>query len=317
MSVEAKSVIGNVVENVKDVKIKKKSGIEKKENLAGLLFVSPMLLGVGILTLLPIIATFILSFADWNFIMGITQIKWVGLDNFKALFENEGFLKSVANNLLFLLTVPLTMIFSLLIAIVIDKHVYMKSYFKVAFFMPYISSIVAIAVVWQVLFNPTDGPINQFLFSIGIENPPTWIADPNFALISVMLIQIWAAIGFNMILFLAGLQSISKELYEAADMDGATAWDKFKNIMLPALSPTTFFLLITGIIGTFKVFDLIAVLTKGGPINSTTMLVWHLYESAFVNLKIGYASAIAVILFIFVLIITLLQWVGQKKWVNY
>lgn len=317
MSVEAKSVIGNVVENAKPVKIKKKSGIEKKENLAGLLFVSPMLIGVGILTLLPIIATFILSFADWNFIMGIAQIKWVGFDNFKALFENEGFLKSVANNLLFLLTVPLTMIFSLLIAIVIDKHVYMKSYFKVAFFMPYISSIVAIAVVWQVLFNPTDGPINQFLFSIGIENPPTWIADPSFALISVMLIQIWAAIGFNMILFLAGLQSIPKELYEAADMDGATAWDKFKSIMLPALSPTTFFLLITGIIGTFKVFDLIAVLTKGGPINSTTMLVWHLYESAFVDLKIGYASAIAVVLFAFVLIITLLQWVGQKKWVNY
>ncbi|MFJ7976711.1 carbohydrate ABC transporter permease [Peribacillus sp. NPDC096379] len=317
MSVEAKSVIGNVVENAKSVKIKKKSGIEKKENLTGLLFVSPMLIGVGILTLLPIIATFILSFADWNFIMGIAQIKWVGFDNFKALFENEGFLKSVSNNLLFLLTVPLTMIFSLFIAIVIDKHVYMKSYFKVAFFMPYISSIVAIAVVWQVLFNPTDGPINQFLFSIGIENPPTWIADPSFALISVMLIQIWAAIGFNMILFLAGLQSIPKELYEAADMDGATAWDKFKNIMLPALSPTTFFLLITGIIGTFKVFDLIAVLTKGGPINSTTMLVWHLYESAFVDLKIGYASAIAVVLFVFVLIITLLQWVGQKKWVNY
>nr|WP_028390905.1 MULTISPECIES: sugar ABC transporter permease [Bacillaceae] len=307
----------NVVKNIKSIKINKKSKIEKNENLAGLLFVSPMLIGVGILTLLPIIATFILSFADWNFIMGITQINWVGLDNFKALFENEGFLKSVVNNLLFLLTVPITMIFSLLIAIVIDKHVYMKSYFKVAFFMPYISSIVAIAVVWQVLFNPTNGPINQFLFSIGIENPPTWIADPNFALISVMVIQIWASIGFNMILFLAGLQSIPKELYEAADMDGATAWDKFKNIMLPALSPTTFFLLITGIIGTFKVFDLIAVLTKGGPINSTTMLVWHLYESAFVDLKIGYASAIAVVLFIFVLIITLLQWVGQKKWVNY
>ncbi|MFJ5624652.1 carbohydrate ABC transporter permease [Peribacillus loiseleuriae] len=319
MSVEANRMIeeNNVVVKEKHVKIKKKSRIEKKENLTGLLFVSPMLIGVGVLTLLPIIATFLLSFADWNFIMGITQIKWVGLDNFKTLFENEGFLKSVANNLLFLLTVPFTMIFSLLIAIVIDKHVYMKSFFKVAFFMPYISSIVAIAVVWQVLFNPTDGPINQFLFSIGIENPPTWIADPNFALISLMVIQIWASIGFNMILFLAGLQSIPKELYEAADMDGATAWDKFKNIMLPALSPTTFFLLITGIIGTFKVFDLIAVLTKGGPINSTTMLVWHLYESAFVDLKIGYASAIAVVLFIFVLIITLLQWVGQKKWVNY
>ncbi|MBO0961608.1 sugar ABC transporter permease [Neobacillus sp. MM2021_6] len=315
MNIEAKTVFEKVDVEVK-VK-KKKSAIQKRESLTGILFVSPMLIGVSVLTLLPILATFLLSFADWNFIVGFNSIKFVGLDNFKALFENEVFLKSVLNNLLFLLTVPLSMLFSLIIAIVIDKHVYAKSYFKVAFFMPYISSIVAIAVVWQVLFNPTEGPINQLLFSLGIDNPPTWIADPDFALISVMVIQIWASIGFSMIIYLAGLQSIPKELYEAADMDGARAWDKFKHIMLPVLSPTTFFLLITGIIGTFKVFDLIAVLTKGGPINSTTMLVWHLYESAFVNLKIGYASAIAVVLFFFVLIITLVQWVGQKKWVNY
>ncbi|ULT57619.1 sugar ABC transporter permease [Neobacillus drentensis] len=316
MSVEAKTVLENVEHPVK-AKKKGKSAIQMRESWTGVLFVSPMLIGVSILTLLPILATFMLSFADWNFIVGFKSIKWVGLDNFKALFENDVFLKSVMNNLLFLLTVPLTMMFALIIAIVIDKHVYAKSYFKVAFFMPYISSIVAIAVVWQVLFNPTEGPINQVLLSLGIKNPPTWIADPDFALFSVMIIQIWASIGFSMIIYLAGLQSIPKELYEAADMDGARAWDKFKHIMLPALSPTTFFLLITGIIGTFKVFDLIAVLTKGGPINSTTMLVWHLYESAFVNLKIGYASAIAVVLFVFVLIITLVQWVGQKKWVNY
>ncbi|WP_066253240.1 carbohydrate ABC transporter permease [Neobacillus drentensis] len=315
LSVEAKSIVENV-EFVKRKK-RKKSVIEKKENWVGFLFVSPMFIGVSVLTLLPIIATFFLAFADWNFIMGIQSVKWVGLDNFKALFANEVFIKSVLNNLLFLLTVPICMAISLLISIVIDKHVYMKSYFKVAFFMPYISSIVAIAVVWQVLFNPTEGPINQFLFSLGIENPPKWIADPNFALISLMVIQIWASTGFNMLIYLAGLQSIPKELYEAADMDGATRWDKFKHIMLPALSPTTFFLLITGIISTFKVFDLIAVLTKGGPINSTTMLVWHLYDSAFVNLKIGYASAIAVVLFFFVLFITLVQWSLQKKWVNY
>lgn len=315
LSVEAKTVLEKV--EYVEVKKAKKSLIEKKENWTGFLFVSPMFIGVSVLTLLPIVATFLLAFADWNFIMGFQSVKWVGLQNFKELFANEVFIKSVLNNLLFLFTVPVCMAISLLISIVIDKHVYMKSYFKVAFFMPYISSIVAIAVVWQVLFSPTEGPINQFLLSLGMENPPKWIADPNFALMSLMIIQIWASTGFNMIIYLAGLQSIPKELYEAADMDGATAWDKFKHIMLPALSPTTFFLLITGIISTFKVFDLIAVLTKGGPINSTTMLVWHLYESAFVNLKIGYASAIAVVLFFFVLLITLVQWVLQKKWVNY
>ncbi|MFF2446403.1 carbohydrate ABC transporter permease [Neobacillus sp. NPDC058068] len=304
---------------VKDVETTKKNRIkkEKNENLVGMLFVSPMLIGVSILVLLPIIATFILSFADWSFITDISHLKWVGLENFKKLFADQVFIKSLINNAIFILTVPICMIASLLLAIAIDRNVYMKSYFKVAFFMPYISSIVAIAVVWQVLFHPSAGPINEVLMSMGIENPPKWIADPKFALISIMIIQIWVSIGFNMIIYMAGLQSIPKDLYEAADIDGANAWVKFRHITFPMISPTSFFLFITGIISTFKVFDLVAVLTKGGPMNSTTMMVWRLYETAFVNLKIGYASAMAVVLFIVVFGITLLQWIGQKKWVNY
>lgn len=290
---------------------------EKNENLVGLFFVSPMLIGVSILVLLPIFATFALSFADWSFITPLSQLKWVGFDNFTRLFEDTVFLKSLRNNAIFVLTVPICMAISLLIAITIDKNVYMKGFFKVAFFMPYISSVVAIAVVWQVLFHPSAGPINQVLLSLGIENPPLWIADPNFALISIMIIQIWISIGFNMIIYLAGLQSIPRDLYEAADIDGANAWVKFRNITLPLISPTSFFLFITGIISTFKVFDLIAVLTKGGPMNSTSMIVWNLYDTAFVNLKIGYASAMAVVLFIVVFGITVFQWIGQKKWVNY
>ncbi|MDM5329118.1 sugar ABC transporter permease [Neobacillus sp. CF12] len=290
---------------------------EKNENLVGLFFVSPMLIGVSILVLLPIFATFALSFADWSFITPLSQLKWVGFDNFTRLFEDTVFLKSLRNNAIFVLTVPICMAISLLIAITIDKNVYMKGFFKVAFFMPYISSVVAIAVVWQVLFHPSAGPINQVLKSLGIENPPLWIADPNFALISIMIIQIWISIGFNMIIYLAGLQSIPRDLYEAADIDGANAWVKFRNITLPLISPTSFFLFITGIISTFKVFDLIAVLTKGGPMNSTSMIVWNLYDTAFVNLKIGYASAMAVVLFIVVFGITVFQWIGQKKWVNY
>lgn len=304
---------------VKVVKATKKKKIykEKSENLIGLLFVSPMLIGVSTLVLLPIIATFTLSFADWSFITNISQLKWVGFDNFTRLMEDKIFLKSLLNNALFILTVPICMAISLFLAIVIDRNVYLKSYFKVAFFMPYISSIVAIAVVWQVLFHPSAGPINQVLMSLGIDNPPKWIADPEFALLSLMLIQVWVSIGFNMIIFLAGLQSIPKDLYEAADIDGANAWIKFKHITFPMISPTSFFLFITGIISTFKVFDLVAVLTKGGPMNSTSMIVWRLYDTAFVNLKIGYASAMAVVLFLCVFAITVLQWIGQKKWVNY
>jgi multiple sugar transport system permease protein len=295
----------------------KKNALRRKESLAGFLFVSPMLIGVTVLTLLPIIATFVLSFADWNFVAGLKGLKWVGAGNFTKLFADESFLISLKNNFIFIFTVPIYLIVSLVLAILINKHVYMKSFFKVAYFMPYISSVVAVAIVWQVLFHPSAGPVNQFLMSIGISNPPKWIADPAFALPSVMMISVWISIGYNLIVYLAGLQSIPKDLYEAADIDGASAWVQFRKITLPMLSPTTFFLLVTGIISTFKVFDLIAVLTKGGPVQSTSMLVWYLYDTAFVNLRVGYASSMAVVLFFCVLLITVLQWYSQKKWVNY
>ncbi|MEK8129812.1 sugar ABC transporter permease [Paenibacillus filicis] len=287
------------------------------ESLTGLLFVSPMLIGVTVLTLMPIMATIVLSFADWNFVAGIQGLHWVGFDNFQTLASDETFLKSMSNNAVFLLTVPIYMAISLLLAILINKHVYLKSFFKVAYFMPYISSVVAVATVWMVLFNPSSGPVNQFLTALGMENPPKWIADPAYALPSLMMVSVWVSIGFNMIIYMAGLQSIPNDLYEAASIDGANGWVRFQKITLPLLSPTTFFLLVSGIIATFKVFDLIAVLTKGGPLKSTTMMVWYLYETAFINLKIGYASSMAMVLFMCVLAITLLQWIGQKKWVNY
>lgn len=294
-----------------------RGSLQRGENLWGIAFVSPMLIGVIILVLFPILATLVLGFADWNFVQGWDGIQWVGFQNFRQLLEDDMFIKSVRNNILFLLTVPVYMIISMTLAILIDRFVYMKGYFKVAYFMPYISNIVAVAVVWQVLFQPSYGPINEILRTLGISDPPKWIADPNFALISIMLISIWISIGFNLIIYIAGLQSIPKDLYEAADIDGANGWTKFRRITLPLLSPTSFFLLVTGVISTFKVFDIIAVMTQGGPIGSTTMMVWYLYDTAFVNLKVGYASSIAAVLFGFVMLITLGQWAAQKKWVNY
>lgn len=183
--------------------------------------------------------------------------------------------------------------------------------------MPFISSFVAVAVLWRVLYHPSSGPINGFLKSIGIEQPPLWLADPSYALVSVMIIQIWASLGFGMIIYLAGLQSIPSDLYEAADIDGASSIQKFFKITLPLLSPTTFFLLITGIIGSFKVFDLIVVLTNGGPAGSTSVIVHYLYEVAFINLESGYASTLGIALLVFILIITVIQFAVQKKWVNY
>lgn len=291
--------------------------LQRREEAAGWLFVSPMLLGTTVLTLLPIVATFVLSFADWKFIAGIEALRWIGLENFRELMDDPKFIRSLQNNFVFLLSVPIYMAVSLALAVFINNKAYMKNLFKVVFFMPYISSVVAVAVVWQVLFHPSLGPVNEFLRLLGISDPPLWIADPDFALISLMMISVWISIGFNMIVYIAGLQAIPRDIYEAAEIDGAGGWRSFTRITWPLLTPTTFFLLITGFIYSFKVFDLIAILTKGGPIQSTTMLVWYMYETAFTNLDIGYASSIALVLFLCLVIITTLQWIGQNRWVNY
>ncbi|MCU6795099.1 MULTISPECIES: carbohydrate ABC transporter permease [Paenibacillus] len=297
---------------------KRKSSKEQwREDLAGYLFIGPLLIGLFILTLFPIIASFLLSFTNWNFVAGFSKMKFLGFDNFIKLAHDSIFLLSIKNNLILLFVVPITLILSLVLAVVIDKKIYFKDIFKLVYFIPYISSIVAVAIVFQVLFHPSFGPINQMLMSFGVTNPPKWMADPDVALYCVMGLMVWVNIGYNMIVFMAGLQSIPNDLYEAADIDGASKIKQFFNITVPLLSPTTFFLLVTGIIGSFKVFDVIAVLTGGGPANSTTVVVYRLYETAFINLQSGYASAMAIVLLIFVLIITLIQWYGQRKWVNY
>lgn len=286
-------------------------------SIAGYLFVLPMLLTTMLLTIIPIFLSGIISFTDWNFITGLGNIHFIGFGNYEELFKDEHFWRAMKNNLTMILTVPFSMIIALVLAVLIDRVTYFKSFFKVIYFMPFISSFVAVSLLWRVLYHPTNGPINGFLKSIGIANPPLWLADPQYALIAVMIIMVWTGLGFNMILFIAGLQGIPKDLYEAADIDGASKFRQFMNVTIPMLSPTIFFLLITGIIGSFKVFDLVMVLTEGGPAGSTSVIVHYLYEVAFVNLRSGYASAIGILLLFSLMIVTVVQWFGQKKWVNY
>jgi len=311
------------VKNVHEVAVQPKLARNKRnllvarETMAGYLFISPMVLLATILTIIPILLSGVISFTDWNFIAGLDSIKFIGLDNYTKMFSDDDFLKSLNNNLLLILVIPVSLFISLILAVLINNSTYFKSFFKVIYFMPFISSFVAVAVLWRVLFHPSSGPINNFLMSIGISNPPAWLADPSFSLISVMIIMIWAGVGFEMIIFMAGLQNISKDLYEAADIDGASKIRQFFKITIPLLSPTTFFLLITGIVGSFKVFDLIMILTNGGPAGSTSVIVFYLYEVAFIQLKSGYASALGIMLLIIILAITVIQWIGQKKWVNY
>lgn len=287
------------------------------DTLAGYSFILPMLLLTLTLVVIPIIISGAISFTNWNFIEGIGGLHFAGLDNYIRLFQDEAFLRSLRNNVVMIAVVPVSMFIAMILAVLIDKATYFKDFFKVIYFMPFISSFVAIALLWRVLFHPNNGPINGFLRAIGVDNPPLWLADPNYALLAVMIIMVWTTLGFNMVIYLAGLQNISQDIYEAAEVDGASPVRQFFSITLPMLSPTTFFLLITGIVGSFKVFELVMILTNGGPAGSTSVIVFYLYEAAFVNLESGYASAMGIVLLILILLLTLIQWIGQKKWVNY
>lgn len=289
----------------------------QSDGWVGLLFTGPMLITTTVFTIIPILLSAIISFTDWNFISGIGSIQSVGFANYQKLFRDAEFIHSMKNNIALMAVVPVSLFLSLILAVLINKVTYFKTFFKVVYFMPFISSFVAVAVLWRVLFHPTNGPINGFLKSLGVAHPPLWLADTHYALLSVMIILVWSSLGFNMIIFMAGLQNIPKDLYEAADIDGASPVRQFFSITLALLSPTTFFLLITGLVASFKAFDLIMILTNGGPAGSTSVIVFYLYETAFINLKSGYASAMGIVLLLFILVITLIQWVGQKKWVNY
>jgi len=290
--------------------------VRLKETTVGYLFVAPLLIGITVITIIPILASFGLSFTNWSLVSGIENIHFIGMNNFNRLFHDAVFMKSLVNNLLLLAALPFKLAFALFLAIIINKYIYFKDFFKIVYFMPFISGVVAIAIVFRVMFHPTYGPVNNMLMSIGIDHPPGWLADMDFAFFSLIIIFTWIQFGFSFIIYIAGLQNISRELYEAASIDGASAWRQFKHITLPMLSPTTFFLLITGIISSFKIFDLIAVLTEGGPANSTMVAIYYLYQRAFVNLETGYASAISIVIFAFILIITLINWVGQRRWVH-
>jgi multiple sugar transport system permease protein len=289
-----------------------------RDNLAAYLFLLPALVGFIAFIIIPFVSSLVLSFTEWNFISGIDGIKFVGFKNYIHLFKDDWFISSFNNNMIFAITVvPISLVLGLVVAAIIQKLVYASNLIKIMIFMPYISSVVAIAIVWMVMLQPSYGPVNQFLVSIGMANPPKWLADVNWALPTLIFISIWQGLGYYVIIYIGGLNSIPKELYESAEIDGATFWKKFFKISVPLVSPTTFFLAITGIISSFKVFDLISVLTNGGPGTSTTVIAYYMYKTAFQYHKMGSASAMAGVVFVIIFIITLLQWKGQKKLVVY
>ncbi len=285
------------------------------EAVTGYLFILPSFLGFAVFLMIPIFFGAYISFTNYD---GFQLMDFIGLKNYIDMFQDTYFTISLKNNLLYtLVTVPATLIVALLLSVAVNAGIKGSALFKTFFFFPYITSMVAVGIIWTLLYNPNAGPINSFLRTIGISTPPTWLLSTTAALPAVMIVYIWKMSGYYMIIFLAGLQSIPRHLYEAAEIDGAGKIKKFFKVTLPLLSPTTFMVMILIIINSFQVFDLIQVMTDGGPGRATNVLVYRIYQEGFKYSHFGYASAEAYFLFAMILVVTLIQFWGQKKWVVY
>lgn len=289
----------------------------RKDFFTGMGFILPSLLGFLIFTFIPVVISLCLSFTSWNFMEGIEGIKFNGLANYIRLFSDEWFLNSYKNNIIFTaVTVPVLIALGLVMATIINKYIYGGGVVRTMIFIPYIASVVAVCTVWMVLLQPSYGPVNEFFRSIGIANPPGWLADFKWSLPSIMIIYVWQQVGYYSIVFLAGLKGLPEDVYEAAKVDGASSIRQFFSLTVPLISPTTFFLTIMGIIGSFKVFDKISVLTQGGPGSSSSVMAYYVYRTAFDYFEMGYANTLAWALFVLVFIVTLVQWKMQAKFSN-
>lgn len=287
-----------------------------RDHLVAYSFIAPNFIGFAVFTLVPMLFSFVLSLMEWD---GgtVNPMKFTGIQNYLRLFADSKFQNAYWNTLVYALGyVPLTLVLSLLLAIVLNAKIWGRNFFRTLSFFPYVASIVAVASVWNMLFNPSMGPVNMLLSALGIENLPRWSADKNWAMITVILFSVWRSIGYYMIIFLAGLQGINADLYEAASLDGAGKWKQFLNVTLPQLKPTTFFVVVMLTIGSFKVYDQIFLITQGGPGDRTMVLVYYIYNQAFKYSDYGYASTVSIVLFLTVLAVTLIQFRGEKKYAN-
>ncbi|MBU5670493.1 carbohydrate ABC transporter permease [Paenibacillus brevis] len=287
----------------------------KRQQMLGYVFIGPNMIGVLLFFILPAMYSFYLMFTDYKFMK--PNPRFIGLANIQRMLGDEVFYIALKNTLIFLLSVPVSIGLAFVVAVILNRSVHLKKLLRALYFMPYITSGVAVAFVWMLLFQPTNGPINGLLRSIGIAHPPGWLATTETSMFAIDIIWIWFMLGYNMIIYLAALQEISGELLEAAKIDGARTWQTIRNVVWPLVSPTTFLLLVTGLIMTIKQFGIIQAITQGGPGNSTTVLSLFIYQNAFRYYEMGYASAISWALFLVILIFTVIQWIGQKRWVHY
>lgn len=287
---------------------------QRRDALWGAFFIGPQLFGLLAFSLIPVIYAFVLSMLKWD---GLGSREFVGFANFMAEFRDPDFRDALSHTLLYtLIAVPGSVIFSLCLALAVNR-VRGKTIYRTIFFLPTITSSVAVSMVWLWLLNGDFGLINVYLREWFNLNPPNWLVDSTWVIPVVALVSIWAGVGFNMVIFLAGLQGIPSTYLEAAQIDGASRLRQFFDVTLPLLSPTTFFVTIMSIIASFQVFDLVYVMTGGGPGTASSTIVFHIYQTAFVDFTFGRSAAAAVVLFFIIMIITLIQFWGQRRWVHY
>jgi multiple sugar transport system permease protein len=280
------------------------------------LFLAPSLTGLIIFLLVPMVASLGLTFMNWDPLLP-TKFDFVGTKNYIELTKDTLFWKAFLHTLTFIIGyIPFVLVTGLSAALLMNRKLRFLSFFRGAFFMPVISAWVAVALIWAWIFNPQYGLLNYFLGLFGIQGP-AWLFDPNWAMFAIILTSVWKDTGFVMIFYLVGLQNISPELYEVSSIDGASRWEQFKSITLPLLTPTTFMVLTISMINSFQVFEQVWIMTGGGPVGSTTVIVEQIVNHAFRYGRMSYAATLSWVLFIVVFAVTLIQNRIQKRMVNY
>jgi multiple sugar transport system permease protein len=288
--------------------------LRRREAIIGYLLASPWFVGIAVFYLIPVVASVVISFLHWDL---LTAPEWKGLDNYAFMLSGDRiFWKSLGNTIYYsVFGIPLQLTFALSLAVLLNQKVRGMAVFRTIFYLPSVTSGVAVAVLWSWLLHPDLGIINEFLRSIGLTGP-RWLYSVTWSKPALIFMSLWS-VGGAMIIFLAALQGVPQHLYEAAEVDGATRWRKFRSVTLPMLTPAVFFSLVTGVIGALQVFTEAYVMTGGGPAESTLFYVYYLYNNAFVYLKMGYASAMAWVLFWIILALTTVQFAYANRWVYY
>ena len=286
----------------------------RRDYLTFIAFIAPNFILFGVFTFWPFIYSFTLSLTKWNMIGAAKDVQF---KNYETMWNDPVFWQVLKNTVLLALGVVIVkLILALFLALLLNQKLAGRTLYRAIIFSPTFTTSVAVAMVWSWIFDPFYGVLRVPLSWLGLASPE-WLSDVNWSLPAIIIVSIWSGLGYDMVIFLAGLQGVPRELYEAARVDGASSWQAFRNVTFPLLSPTTFFLTITSIINAFKTFDIVSVMTGGGPLNSSNVYIHYVYQNAFQWFKMGYASALAVVFFIIILIITGIQFRISRRWVYY